>query len=63
MATPEIIRAARDMLPNAYNSITSIAKILGVSPGTLYDHIPDLQELRRSARAPEPARRSGRGGL
>ncbi|MEX2974511.1 hypothetical protein [Streptomyces sp. C184] len=33
-ATPEIIRAARDMLPNPENSITSIAEILGVSPGT-----------------------------
>ncbi|MGW1621530.1 hypothetical protein [Streptomyces sp. NPDC002172] len=42
---PEIIRAARDILPNPENSITSIAKLLGVSPGTLYNHIPDLQEL------------------
>jgi DNA-binding CsgD family transcriptional regulator len=24
----------------------SIAKLLGVSPGTLYNHIPDLRELR-----------------
>ncbi|MFC9623904.1 helix-turn-helix domain-containing protein [Streptomyces sp. NPDC056930] len=40
------IRAARDMLPNPEHSITSIAKLLGVSPGTLYNHIPDLQELR-----------------
>ncbi|WP_231591367.1 recombinase family protein [Saccharothrix sp. ST-888] len=31
VATPEIIRAARDMLPNPENSITSIAKLLGVS--------------------------------
>ncbi|WP_223179933.1 HTH domain-containing protein [Streptomyces griseicoloratus] len=34
------------MLPNPEHSITSIAKLLGVSPGTLYNHIPDLQELR-----------------
>ncbi|MEU4330592.1 hypothetical protein [Nonomuraea dietziae] len=27
-------------------SVTSIAKLLGVSVGTLYNHIPDLQELR-----------------
>ncbi|AYV25721.1 hypothetical protein EES41_03095 [Streptomyces sp. ADI95-16] len=33
-------------------SITSIAKVLGVSPGTLYNHIPDLQELRASGRVP-----------
>ncbi|MFG2895051.1 recombinase family protein [Streptomyces sp. NPDC048248] len=53
----ELIRAARDMLPNPENSVASIARILGVSVGTLYNHIPDLQELRTS-RAPrqiEPA--------
>ncbi|MER5700163.1 recombinase family protein [Streptomyces mirabilis] len=27
-------------------------EILGVSPGTLYNHIPDLQELRASGRIP-----------
>ncbi|MEV6048361.1 recombinase family protein [Streptomyces xanthochromogenes] len=42
----KILRMARDMLPNPENSITAIAKMLGVSPGTLYNHIPDLQELR-----------------
>ncbi|MEV7175683.1 hypothetical protein [Kitasatospora sp. NPDC093679] len=47
VATPEIIRAARDMLPNLENSI---AKILGTSLGTLYNHIPDLQEIRASGR-------------
>ncbi|MFB0620217.1 recombinase family protein [Streptomyces sp. AGS-58] len=52
VATPEIDRAARDMLPNPENSITSIAEILGVSPGTPYHHIPDLQELRASGRIP-----------
>lgn len=49
--TPEIIRAARDMLPNPDASITAIAKLLGVSPGTLYNHIPDLRELRTAGRA------------
>lgn len=48
VVNPDIIRAARDMLPNPEHSITSIAKLLGVSPGTLYNHIPDLQELRAS---------------
>ncbi|MFF5674768.1 recombinase family protein [Streptomyces hygroscopicus] len=48
-ATEEIIRAARDLLPDPGRSITSIAKLLGVSPGTLYNHIPDLRELRASA--------------
>jgi DNA invertase Pin-like site-specific DNA recombinase len=46
--TPELLRAARDMLPNPEASITAIAKLLGVSPGTLYNHIPDLRELRTS---------------
>jgi DNA invertase Pin-like site-specific DNA recombinase len=46
VVTPDLLRAARDMLPNPENSITSIAKLLGVSPGTLYNHIPDLKELR-----------------
>ncbi|MFI6729753.1 recombinase family protein [Streptomyces atratus] len=46
--TPELLRAARDMLPDRENSIESIAKLLGVSSGTLYNHIPDLRELRVS---------------
>ena len=46
VATEEIIRAARDLLPDPGRSITSIAKLLGVSPGTLYNHIPDLRECR-----------------
>jgi hypothetical protein len=36
------------MLPNPENSMESIAKLLGVSAGTLYNHIPDLRELRTS---------------
>ena len=51
VVTPEIIRAARDMLPNPDASITSIAKLLHISPGTLYNHIPDLRELRAQGRA------------
>ncbi|MFC5718694.1 hypothetical protein ACFP1Z_00680 [Streptomyces gamaensis] len=27
---------------------TVVDKMLGVSPGTLYNHIPDLRELRAS---------------
>ncbi|MEU6721116.1 recombinase family protein [Nonomuraea sp. NPDC046802] len=51
--TPDLLRAARDMLPNPDNSI---AKLLGVSPGTLYNHIPDLRQLRtgRTTSALEP---------
>ena len=49
VVTPDLIRAARDLLSNPEHSITSIAKLLGVSPGTLYNHIPDLRELRAGA--------------
>lgn len=51
VVTPELIRAARDMLADPEQSITAIAKTLGVSPGTLYNHIPNLRELR-AGRAP-----------
>jgi DNA invertase Pin-like site-specific DNA recombinase len=47
----DLVRAARDLLPNPEASITAIAKLLGVSPGTLYNHIPDLRELRAAGRA------------
>ena len=40
----------RDMLPDPDASVTSIAKLLGISPGTLYNHIPDLRELRADGR-------------
>ncbi|MFH9439227.1 recombinase family protein [Streptomyces rochei] len=51
VATEEIIKAARDLLPDPGRSITSIAKLLNVSPGTLYNHIPtDLRELRPVSR-------------
>ncbi|BCK66481.1 resolvase [Streptomyces libani subsp. rufus] len=48
VVSPDILRAARDMLPNPENSVETIAKLLGVSVGTLYNHIPDLKELRVS---------------
>ncbi len=51
----DLIRAARDMLPTPEYSVTPIAKLLGVSPGALYNHIPDLKELRT------PGAHRGRG--
>ncbi|MGW0909514.1 hypothetical protein [Streptomyces sp. NPDC002853] len=56
VATEEVIRAVRDLLRIPGRSITSIAKLLGISPGTLYNHIPDLRELRVSGRAPPDQR-------
>ena len=46
----ELIRSARDLLPNPDASVASIARLLGVSPGTLYNHIPDLRQLRETGR-------------
>ncbi|MCD0445909.1 recombinase family protein [Glycomyces sp. A-F 0318] len=42
----QLLAQARDLLPNPEHSIKSIARLLGVSAGTLYNHIPDLKELR-----------------
>mgnify|MGYP001371620733 CR=1 FL=1 len=41
--TPEQIRQARILLTRPDESVTSIAKLLGVSRGTLYKHIPELR--------------------
>ncbi|MFI0214047.1 hypothetical protein [Streptomyces lydicus] len=49
VATEEVIRAARDLLPDPGRSITSIAELLGISPSTLHHHIPGLRELRAGA--------------
>ncbi|MFJ5637632.1 recombinase family protein [Streptomyces goshikiensis] len=49
VATEEVIRAPGGLLPDPGRSITSIAKLLGVSPGTLCNHIPGLRELRAGA--------------
>nr|BFE82492.1 hypothetical protein GCM10020093_050930 [Planobispora longispora] len=47
---------ARELLADPGNSVASVARLLGVSTGTLYNHIPDLRELRaaRTTRAPAP---------
>jgi len=50
VVNPDILRAARDMLP--IPSTRTIARLLGVSPGTLYNHIPDLKELRAGGALP-----------
>ena len=48
---PDLKSAARDLLPNPDASAASIARLLRVSPGTIYNHIPDLRELRAAGRA------------
>ncbi|MFD9504157.1 recombinase family protein [Streptomyces sp. NPDC060035] len=53
-----LLRAARELLPNPENSIEAIAALLGVSVGTLYNHIPEVKELRASRK---PASLTGLG--
>jgi DNA invertase Pin-like site-specific DNA recombinase len=50
--TPQILTAARDMLPNPRHSITSIAALLGVSPALF------TTTSRNSARSAGPAERA-----
>ncbi|MBB5082289.1 DNA invertase Pin-like site-specific DNA recombinase [Nonomuraea endophytica] len=55
----ELLKAARDLLPDQGPSVTSIAKLLGVSVGPLYNHIPDLQENSARHRKDLPPEASG----
>lgn len=40
--TPEQIRHARDLLVRPDNTVSSIARLLGVSRSTIYKYVPDL---------------------
>ncbi|MFE0911303.1 helix-turn-helix domain-containing protein [Streptomyces sp. NPDC058812] len=41
--TEEQVWHARDLLARPENTVTSIAKLLGVSRNTLYDYVPELK--------------------
>jgi len=47
--TGEHVRQARVLLTRPENSVTSIARLLGVSRSTLYKHIPELADSRQPA--------------
>lgn len=47
--TPEEVRHARQLLTNPDNTVSSIARLLGVSRSTLYAHIPELTGRRQAA--------------
>ena len=56
--TPEQIRHARDLLTRPDNTVSSIARLLGVSRATIYKYVPELP-------APDPGSRGparGQGG-
>ncbi|WP_425506620.1 recombinase family protein [Streptomyces rectiverticillatus] len=41
--TDEQVRHARDLLTRPKNTVTSIAKLLGVSRNTIYKYVPELK--------------------
>jgi DNA invertase Pin-like site-specific DNA recombinase len=54
--TAEQIRQARDLLTLPRNSISSVARLLGVSRSTIYKHLPELASGHRpAAQIPPPS--------
>jgi DNA invertase Pin-like site-specific DNA recombinase len=61
--TDEQVRHARDLLARPENTVTSIAKLLGVSRNTIYNYVPELKGGRlaladstNTAELPRPSR-------
>ncbi|MDX2709462.1 recombinase family protein [Streptomyces sp. PA03-6a] len=61
--TDEQVRHARDLLARPENTVTSIAKLLGVSRNTIYNYLPELKggrfalaESTNAAELPRPSR-------
>lgn len=54
---PEQVRHARELLTNPTNTISSIARLLGVSRATIHAHVPELRQGRTAliASAAAPA--------
>ncbi|MBR7836397.1 recombinase family protein [Actinospica durhamensis] len=46
--TPEQVKYARDLLSHPGNTVSSIARLLGVSRSTIYKYVPELVESRFS---------------
>jgi DNA invertase Pin-like site-specific DNA recombinase len=61
--TAEQIHQARDLLTLPRNSISSIARLLGVSRSTIYKHLPELASGHRTAAQIPPASPGLRGRL
>lgn len=51
--TPDQVRSARTLLAEPDHSVTSIAKLLGVSRSTIYKYVP---ELAKPTLTPRPLR-------
>jgi DNA invertase Pin-like site-specific DNA recombinase len=61
--TDEQVRHARDLLARPENTVTSIAKLLGVSRNTIYNYVPELKggrlalaETTNTTELPRPSR-------
>jgi DNA invertase Pin-like site-specific DNA recombinase len=52
--TAEQIQHARDLLPLPGNTVSSIARLLGVSRATIYKYVPELASGHRPATLPAP---------
>jgi DNA invertase Pin-like site-specific DNA recombinase len=52
--TPEQVRSARDLLTHPDNTVSSVARLLGVSRSTIYKHVPDLSPTKVIAPAGAP---------
>lgn len=50
--TPDQVRQARALLTRPEESISSIARLLGVSRATLYKHVPEAKGRPRAVQAP-----------
>ena len=57
--TAEQIRQARDLLTLPGNSISSIARLLGVSRSTIYKYLPELADGHNPAARQIPPSRPG----
>jgi hypothetical protein len=60
--TAEKIRRARDLLTRPDNTVSSIARLLGVSRATIYKYVPELP-ARIRPEAAVPGRRHGPGQI
>ncbi|MGH3236496.1 MAG: recombinase family protein [Streptosporangiaceae bacterium] len=50
--TAEQIRQARDLLTRPDNTVSSIARLLGVSRATIYKYVPEVTTGRQAAALP-----------
>jgi DNA invertase Pin-like site-specific DNA recombinase len=52
--TPEQIRSARDLLTRPENTVSSIARLLGVSRSTIYKYVPEATTGAAAIAQPQP---------